>query len=515
MTEVRSETSCALPLDGVAAPLKERRIGAINAWAGTARQLVEDTKSGSLKVYDRSFAQGWSCSHIMGYLQCPDISDAVTIIHSAIGCPVWLLQRQGSSFWAPKQKMEGEGVVFTPGKAARWYGTNLTEEDVIFGGENKLGETIKEVDRKHRPKAIFITGSCAAGIMGDDIEGIVKLVQPEVNAILVPVRCEPTQSRICQQGQDALSHAILKYLVKPPQTRQKDLVNLLCGPAIQWPDRVYLAQLLARIGIRANVVPRWSTVEQLQTLAEAAGSTALCPTNVDYLIKGLSQKHGVPYFRDTVPFGIAKTEEWLRKVARFVGREGEVEELIAQERAAVMPRVEALRERLQGVRVFVSGGQLRTLSMPIMLVQDFGMELVGINVYHWDEPAVEDLEELGRVVGNMDFFVHVGDDQNFETVNYLKKMEMDVDLALLHRGQAATLFKSGRPVVGYIIIESHRLRREKDANLQMGFKGVVAYGRYLERIVKNPSYGRKLADHVKLPYTKAWYESDAFSRFVE
>ncbi len=512
MVELKEEATPLLSLDANSALPRERRVGAINAWAGTAKQLIEETKSGTLKVYDRAFAQGWTCSRMGGPITCADIQDAATIYHSAIGCTVWNLQRQGSSFWYPKEKMDSGGVVFTPGRAANWYGTNLTEEDVIFGGENKLKETIKMVDRKHSPKAIFISSSCACEIMGDDLEGAIKSIQPEIGAVIVPIRCGQTESRICQHGQDAFAHALLKYLVKEPSKKQKDLVNLLCGPSVEWMDRIYLAQLLAKAGIQVNAGPRWSSVQQLQTLGEAAGSTALCPAYVDYLIKGLYQKCGVPYFRDTVPFGIAGTEEWLRRVAQFVDREKAMERVIGEERAAVMPQVEALRKQLQGLKVFISGGQLRTLFLPIMLVKDFGMELVGINVYHWDEPAIEDLEKLGQVVGNMDFFVHVGDNQNFETVNYLKKM--DVDLALLHRGQLIAMFKHGSPTVGYIMVESHRLRRDKDACLQMGFKGVVSYGRYLLRLVKNISYGRKLSHHVKLPYKESWYKSDAFSQFV-
>ncbi len=521
MVEVRKEATSSLNLDANAAMPKERRVGAINAWAGTAKQLVEASKSGTLKVYDRAFAQGWACALVMGgHVQLFNVSDGVVLVHSAQGCCIRLLQRYGSSqFWYPKDKTDTAGVVFAPGQVARWYGTNLTEEDVIFGGENKLRETIKMIDRKHHPKSIFITNSCAAGIMGDDIEGVAKSIQPQVGAIIVPVRCEPVQSRICQHGHDAFGHALLKYLVREPRTKQKDLVNLLStgGEGIDWRDRVHLSQLLAKAGIRTNVAPGWCTTEQIQTLSEAAGSTALCPTFTDYLIKGLNQKYGVPYFRDTVPFGIAETGEWLRKVAQFVGKEKEIEDVIKEEQAAVMPQVKALREQLQGTKVFLAGGQTRTLFLPMMLIQDFGMELVGVNIFHWDEPAVEDLEKLGRIVGNMDFFVHIGDNQNFETINYIKKM--DVDLVLAHPGGSGTFVKLGRPTVGRIFAEWHRARR--CAGFQMGYEGIASYGKYLLRLIKNPSFGKTLSTPVSpyqesvLPYKKSWYESDAFSKFKE
>lgn len=519
MAEISRQGSSALPLGANVPPLMEHRLGAINAWAGSAKELVEQTKSGNLKVYDRRFAQGWVCSMVLGgHMQAFTVSDGVVVVHSAQGCCIRLLQRKGATFFNPKEKLDGGGVVFDPGRASDWYGTNLTEEDVIFSGENKLRETIKMVDRKHQPKAIFVTNSCASAIIGDDIEGVVKSVQPEVNAIIVPIRSEPIQSRICQQGHDAFGHAMLRYLVREPRQKQGDLVNLLTAGAglPYWKDRMYLTQMLAKAGIRANMVFGTCTVEQIQITSEAAGSTALCPTFNDYFIKGLNQQYGVPYFRDTVPLGVAKTDEWLRKVAQFVGKEKEVEKVIAEERAAVLPQVKALREQLQGVRVFLTGGQLRTLFLPHMLVDDFGMQLVGVNVYHWDDTAVEDLEELGRVVGNMDFFVHVADNQNFEILNYMQKMR--VDLVLAHPGGSVSLAKLGKPIVGRFSQEWHNLR--KDAGFQMGYKGVVSYGKYVLRLLKNPAFSRTLLTQVSpykdsvLPYKKSWYQSDAFSQWI-
>lgn len=504
-----------LPLHENMAPAREHRVGAIRAYAGTAKQLVQDTKSGNLAVYNREFEQGWLCSHALGGTgEACTVTDAVTIVHAAAGCTVYLLHRRTIPFFNPREKVDTEGMRYIPGGAANWYGTNLTEEDVIFGSENKLRETIKMVDRIHHPRCIFITTSCSAAIIGDDIEGVVRSVQPEVNAIIVPIRCEPINSRVPQSGIDTFAHAVLKYLVREPRKRQDDMVNIITrGPqAVMWCDMLHIVQLLARVGIRANNVPGYARTEQLQMMSEAAGSATLCPTAGDYLIKGLKQKYGIPYVRDTMPFGIDKTEEWLRKIARFVHKEKEMEELIAKERDSVMPKIKALREELQGLKVFVSAGPTRALFLPHMLVSDFGMQLVGINTYEWNETYIEDLDELGRVVGNMDFFVHVGDAQTFEMVNYMKKL--DFDLALVHRGPPITLLKLGFPV-GRVWTAGHSLGKSRGDDLQVGFKGAVAYGRYILRVVKNPAFGKKLSVYAKLPYKKSWYEADAFSKFTE
>lgn len=107
-----------------------------------------------------------------------------------------------------------------------WLTTNITEKDAIYGAGDKLRRTIEEAQRRYNPKAIFILTSCTSGIIGEDIEGIVSEVQPNIEATLVPIHCEGIRSRIVQTGYDAFWHGILKYLVKKPEKKQHDLVNV-------------------------------------------------------------------------------------------------------------------------------------------------------------------------------------------------------------------------------------------------------------------------------------------------
>jgi len=65
--------------------------------------------------------------------------------------------------------------------------TNLGEKDVVYGAGDKLAAAIKEAERRYNPKAIFILTSCTSGIIGEDIEGVVAQVQPEIKATIVPI----------------------------------------------------------------------------------------------------------------------------------------------------------------------------------------------------------------------------------------------------------------------------------------------------------------------------------------
>lgn len=64
---------------------------------------------------------------------------------------------------------------------------DMRNRDVIFGGEEKLTEMLKKIDREKKPEIIFILPSVVSDVVNDDIAGIVGSVQSEVNAVLVPV----------------------------------------------------------------------------------------------------------------------------------------------------------------------------------------------------------------------------------------------------------------------------------------------------------------------------------------
>ena len=504
------------PLEGDVAPTRERRVGAIRAYLGTAKQLLKDAKGGRLESRDFAFTNAWTCS-AMGHaspLRYVTVTDSVVIVHSPVGCISQLTQFV-APLMQPKWEFEGFGG-FKPSQPANWYCSNITEEEVIFGAERKLKETIIMADQKHHPKCIWIFTSCASGIMGDDIGGVVKEVQPGVGAIIVPIHCEAFRSRLSQWGHDATAHAILKYLVRKPEKKRNNMINIGSPVMVWWTNRRYLTSLLARVGIECNYVPDYSTTENFQILSEAAASVHLCRTWSSYLFEGLEQEYGVPYIlQDTEPFGIARTELWLRKLAQVVGTEEEMEKVIEEERAAVMPRVEALREQLQGLRVFISGGQMRTYHVPHILVDDFGMELVGINPYEFDDGSIPELENLLRLTGNKDFMVDVSDNQTLQMANYLRKL--DVDLFLGERGTVGYIFKHSTPGmrVGCTFGEYHSLRADMDVGMQMGFKGVASYGEYLLRVVRNPSLHNKLSAHTKLPFKDSWYEQDPAVNLVK
>ncbi len=64
--------------------------------------------------------------------------------------------------------------------------TATTENDVIFGGEKRLGESIDEVMALFAPKAIFIYSTCVTALIGDDIDAVCRQKAQQFGVPVVP-----------------------------------------------------------------------------------------------------------------------------------------------------------------------------------------------------------------------------------------------------------------------------------------------------------------------------------------
>ena len=325
---------------------------------------MRDAREGNLKVCDRKFSQSSGCP-LNFYLtvRVNSIRDAAIIYRAPVGCSVLslgyreLFQHLPTSFGLPESY------------DLHWITTSLNERDMVYGATDKLKSAIIKAQERYIPKAIFILTSCASGIIGEDIEGVGASLQPEIKARLVPIHCEGTRSRLVQTGYDALWHAILKYLVKKPEKKQKDLVNVASMLSYTWQDRLEIRRLLGRMGLRVNFVPEFATVEQLEQLSEAAVTAPLCPTYTDYISRGLNQEYGVPFFLYPSPMGFVYTDGWLREIAKYTGKEKEAEIVIAEKHAKWDSKLEAIwREFLSmktnGEKVEVLGALGREDCLP-------------------------------------------------------------------------------------------------------------------------------------------------------
>ncbi len=477
-------------------PNREERANGINVYYGKASDLLKDARAGNLKQCERKFQQTSGC--VLNFyltVRVNTIRDAAIIYHAPVGCSCASLGYREMFQHIPSTL--GAPVNYD----LHWMTTNLNEKDVVYGATDKLKEAVLEAQRRYNPKAIFILTSCASGIIGEDIEGAVNEIQPSVTAKIVPIHCEGIRSRLVQTGYDAFWHAVLKYLVRKPEKKQKYLVNVASMLSYTWQDRLEIKRLLGLMGLRVNFVPEFATVEQFEQLSEAAVTAPLCPTYTDYLSRGLQQEYGVPYFMYPSPMGFANTDGWLRKIAEYTGKEKEAEIVIAAEHKKWDSKLKAIREEFEnikpnGEKVEVLGalGQGRLLAQ-VPYFDELGVKSSAAMCQDYDNLIIDELQKVVETVG--DFNILVNTFQAAEQAHINRRLDPDMTLTCPFQGSSYKRLKG--------VTRVHALRG--DANIwaqQSAYAGAVAYGNFLLQAFKSTTLQRTMKENTKDSY-KSWY----------
>jgi len=475
-------------LNAAEVEVRERRLKSIISYHGTAKDLTEKSRTQSLGCGSRSYQQCSDCSQGCAETVTYMIKDAAVVVHSPIGC---------CSNTSPAN-IQAEVVTRARGlepQKVRVICTNILEKDTVYGGLPKLREAVEEAIRRFNPSAVFVHSSCAAGIVGDDIESEANELEEEYGIPIIPVFCEGFKSRIWSSGFDAGFHGILKKVVKPPQKKQMDLVNIF-----NFEGSDTFGPLLAKLGLRANYVVPLATIDTISKMSEAACTAHICETLATYVAKGLEQEYGVPEVKAPAPYGINWTDQWLREVARHTGKEDIVEQVIAAEHERIKPELEEVREKLKGKKVYVFAGDSFAHSLA-NITKDLGLELLGITTLHHDQRTDGDVEELNTLYnlvksrGDVPNF-NVCNKQPYQVVKFLRKLKPDL-LIVRHMNMTILGTKLGIPTV-----------LEGDANISAGYDGVIKLGNRLYEVMQTKRVLQNIAEHFEWPYTDWWLEHE-------
>lgn len=465
---------------------RENRIGSITGYIGSLADLATQSQCGTLKGCSRCFSQSSTCLSMCAIGQLSSIRDVAIIHHGPAGCSV----TSAGSYYLAKVMAKKRGVT----NGTVYVGTDMNENDTIFGSTKALRSIIVEVARRYSPKAIFVTSSCATGIIGEDIDSVVDEVKGELSCPIVAVHCEGFKSRIWATGFDIADHAVLSSLVKPPRSKS----NKINFKNFYESARPEIIEMFSHFDLEPVFFYCNSTVEELSQLSEAVATTCVCGTLGNYMGNALEQTYGVPYVRSINQCGISGFETWLRAIGQATGRSEAVERYIAEQRAIYMPQIEAVKKELAGLRAVIGMGPGYTFEVSRVL-NELGIQVVWALAWHYDKkyddgsvpPSMKHLLDTG-----VDFEASVADQQNFEVMNILHKYQPDLYLSR-HPGSTVWAIKNGTPAV-YVA----------DEYMIFGYKHTLEFAHTILDRIRNRSFEQNLCSRVKLPYTDWWYEQN-------
>jgi nitrogenase molybdenum-iron protein alpha chain len=471
--------------------VRENRLGSVTGFEGTAKELVDKARAGTLEDKNRTFSQCLGCSTSNAACTTVLIQDAVTISHGPVGCAGCLQE------YAFTYRVNGANRGLKKTKQRHIFSTNMEESDTVYGGNAKLAAAIREVYNRLKPNAIFIITTCACGIIGDDVGGIAEEAEAELGIPVAAIFCEGFRSKIWTSGFDAGYHGIARKLIKRSEKKQEDLINVVNF----WGSDIF-ADWFKRLGLRANYLTPYATIEQIRTSSQAKATVQICSTLGSYMAAALEQEYGVPEIRVAPPYGIEASDRWFRELGKMTGKEEEAERFIKEEKEKWLPEIFEIKEKLKGKTAYVTAGASHGHSL-LGLLRELCMEPQGAAIFHHD-PVYDNGDKRGDTLQNVvnDYGdiknYNVCNKQEFELVNILNKIKPDI---LLARHGGMTLWGAKLGIPSLLIGDEH---------YGMGYEGIVKYGKRILETIENDEFVKNLSKHSHNPYSKWWLEQNPY-----
>lgn len=233
-------------------------------------------------------------------LACIDGNVAV-LVHGPNGC--------GQDFSLPNRQSE----------KAVCYSTDLSERDVIMGGEDALASKIGSVCERNRPDVLFVLGTCVSEIIGDDARGVCAQAAAKMGVAVIFL---PTSGLVEMDGGDIKSiviDALIDKVMKPGR-RVGRSVNFI---SLDWPNYTHvkeeLASALTSLNIKLHALLAGNpTLTEIRMAPRAALNVIIDDSARDIGMK-MQDKFGTPFLAVPRPMGIAGTTRMFELVAEAFG----------------------------------------------------------------------------------------------------------------------------------------------------------------------------------------------------
>lgn len=312
------------------------------------------------------------------------ITDAFHIIHGPIGCSSYTWDIRGSL-------TSGEDLY------RHSFSTDMSETDIIFGGEKKLARAIDQAVAAHHPRLIFIYATCIVGVIGDDVEQVCRDAEARHGIRVIPVQ-SPGFSGHKAMGYRLAGDAIMRLVGSSPYPREKAHgINILGDFNLageMWIVKNYLQELGIEVvtGITGD-----SCYDELVRAPEAKLNVVQCAGSMIVMAERMQAELGIPYIKVSF-YGIEDTTTSLMNIAESLGDASTIAKaraFCAEQKTGVMNIVARYRAQLEGKQaaIYVGGG-FKAISL-IRQFNELGMQTVMVGT---QTGRPEDYDVINQIV---------------------------------------------------------------------------------------------------------------------
>ncbi|RKT44972.1 nitrogenase iron-molybdenum cofactor biosynthesis protein NifE [Thiocapsa rosea] len=445
--------------------MKQKEIAALLDEPACAHNTKE--KSGCAKLKPGATAGG--CSFDGAQIALLPIADVAHIVHGSIACA-------GNS-WDNRGARSSGPSLYKIGMT-----TDLTEQDVIMGrSEKRLFLGIKQAIDSYKPAAVFVYNTCVPALTGDDVGAVCREAQKRWGTPVVSVDAAGFY------GTKNLGNRIAgeTMVAQVCGTREPDPVP----PGIEHEGfKVHDVNLVAEYNIAGefwNVLPLLDELglrvlcslsgdarfHEVQTMHRAEVNMMVCSKAMINVARKLKESYGTPWFEGSF-YGVADVSQALRDFARIIDDPDltrRTEALVAREEAKIHAALEPYRARLQGRKVLLYTGGVKSWSI-ISALQDLGMTVVATGTRKSTE---EDKARIRALMGEDAVMIEDGNPRGLID----RVRENDVDILIAGGRNLYTALKARIPFLD--------INQEREFGYA-GYVGMVELARQLCLTVESP-----------------------------
>ncbi len=357
-------------------------------------------------------AQG-GCAFDGASIALVPITDAAHLVHGPIGC-------SGNS-WNSRGSLSSGPMTYKMG-----FTTDLSENDIIFGGEKKLYKAISQLIKKYNPAAVFVYSTCVTALIGDDLDAVCKAATDKFGTPIIPVH-SPGFVGSKNLGNRLGGEALLDHVVgtKEPEYTTAYDINLI-GEYNVAGEMWGVLPLFKKAGIR--VLAKITGDARYDEVCYAHGAklnVMICSKALINMASAMQERYNIPYIEESF-YGIADMNRCLRNIAQFFGDQvliERVEAIIEEETNKLNVALAPYRERLKGKRMVLYTGGVKSWSI-VSAAQDLGMEVVATSTKKSTE---EDKGRIKKLLGKDGIMLEKGSPE--ELLRVIQKTNADLLVA--------------------------------------------------------------------------------------
>ena len=401
------------------------------------------------------------------------VADVAHLVHGPIGCTGSSWDNRGTRSSGPELYRLG-------------FTTDLSEQDVIMGrGERRLYHSVKHIVEHYQPAAVFVYNTCVPAMEGDDIEAVCKAAAAKVGVPVIPVDAagffgsknlgnriagEVMVNKVVGTGEPA------PWPANATIPAEKGHSVALIGEFNIAGEFWNVQPLLDELGIRVLcTLAGDARFHEVQTMHRSELNMLVCSRALVNVARKLEEKYGTPWFEGSF-YGVRDMSLSLRSFASRLGDpelQARTEALIAREEAAVEAQLAQYRARLQGKRVLLYTGGVKSWSV-VSALQDLGMKVVATGTRKSTE---EDKARIRELMGEDAIMLDEGNPRLLLDVVYQQKADMMI-------AGGRNMFTAYKGKIPFLDINQER------EHAFAGYKGMVELARQICLTLESPVWSQ-------------------------